>query len=93
MKEKTDHLIIEICNKQDYDSILRQIIKQNKESNVENLLEEINSDKDIPIKQKQKIYETIFDYINYANDEIAKKVKDIFKMGVKEAIKSYNNKN
>lgn len=88
MDEKTNHLILEICNKQNYEDILRQLIKSNRENSVKKLLNEINDNKDITMKQKKIIYETLFDYINYANDELIKNIKDIFKKGVEEGLKN-----
>ena len=88
MNEKTEDLIIRICNEQNYESILRQLIKSNEESSIEKILNEINNNKDIPIKQKQGIYEAIFDYINTVNDELIKNIKEIFKKGVEEGLKN-----
>lgn len=93
MNEEMEFLIMQICDKQNYDALLRQVIKSDRESNVKTLLNEINNDKDIPMKQKQKIYETIFDYINYANEELINNIKDIFKRGVEEGLKSKKSRN
>ena len=90
MNEKTDDLIMKICDEQNYEAILRQLIKSNEENSIEKILNEINNNKDIPIKQKQGIYEAIFDYINTVNDELIKNIKEIFKKGVEEGLK--NNK-
>lgn len=88
MDEKNNHLILEICNKQNYEDILRQLIKSNKENNVKKMLNEINENKDITTKQKQIIYETIFNYINNVNEELIKNIKEIFRKGVEEGIKN-----
>ena len=90
MNEKTEDLIIKICNEQNYDAILRQLIKSDEEDSIEKILNEINNNKDIPKKQKQGIYEAVFDYINRANDKLIKNIKEIFKKGVEEGLK--NNK-
>ncbi len=90
MNEKTEDLIIKICNEQNYDAILRQLIKSDEENSIEKILNEINNNKDIPKKQKQGIYEAVFDYINRANDKLIKNIKEIFKKGVEEGLK--NNK-
>ncbi len=90
MNEKTEDLIIKICNEQNYDAILRQLIKSDEENSIEKILNEINNNKDIPKEQKQGIYEAVFDYINRANDKLIKNIKEIFKKGVEEGLK--NNK-
>ena len=87
MIDKEEEIVMEICNNQDYDVILKQIIKSSNENKVKKILTEIYDDKCISKKQKQKIYETVFDYIIYANNELIKNIKQIFRKGVEEGLK------
>lgn len=88
MEENVKYLIDKICSEQNYDDILREILKANKENIVKKKLNDINDNKDITMKQKHIIYETIFDYINYTNDELIKNIKEIFRKGVEHGLKN-----
>ena len=86
MEENVNDMVDKICNEQNYDDILRSIIKSNNNNKVQKLLYEIENDKNIPEKIKQKAYEAIFDHINYSNNEVIKNIKQIFRKGVEKGI-------
>lgn len=87
MIDEAEEIVMKICNNQDYEAILKQIIKSSNENSVKKFLNEIYDDRKIPKKQKQKIYEIVFDYINYTNNELIKNIKQIFRKGVEEGLK------
>lgn len=87
MIDEAEEIVMKICNNQDYEAILKQIIKSSNENSVKKFLNEIYDDRNIPKKQKQKIYEIVFDYINYTNNELIKNIKQIFRKGVEEGLK------
>ncbi len=85
------NLIDEICNKQDFDEILLNITKQNKEKGIKKILQDISEGSDMPEEIKRQIYDEIFKYVIEVNENIKKNIKYIFKCGVEETIKKINN--
>lgn len=81
-----DELVARICNEQNYDEMLVKIVNANGEYRIKKLLNEINDNNTISSTEKRHIYETIFDYVDSANSELQRNVKEIFKMGVEKAI-------
>ena len=87
MKKNINELIKNICEKQNYDEMLIGLINIGKDSEINNILEELDADNSIDDKKKREIYEKIFEFVSNINEELKENVKKIFEMGVKETIK------
>lgn len=90
MKDNIEMFINDICDKQDYDKILINIVKPGKNNKINCILETINADKTIEKKKKTEIYEKILDYATELNNELEVQVKKIFEDGVRAGIKELN---
>ena len=91
MKKNINELIKNICEKQNYDEMLIGLINIGKDSEINNILEELDADNSIDDKKKREIYEKIFEFVSNINEELKENVKKIFEMGVKETIKELRN--
>lgn len=91
MKENTDDLIKKICEKQNYDEILKRLIKIGKENKINEVLKIIETDNDIEDRKKRKIYEKLFEYVSNINEELKENVERIFEVAVKETINQLTN--
>lgn len=67
MEEIKIELIEKICEKQNFDELLLQIVKSNKENRINKVLQNIEENKMLDKKLKRQIYEGIFDYVNDVN--------------------------
>lgn len=86
MKNNNEKLIKKISEKQDYNKMLLKLIKNQRNHNINNLLNEIYEDENIPNDYKITIYETIFAYVKNINDELKNNIKVIFETAVRETI-------
>lgn len=59
------------------------LINIGKDSEINNILEELDADNSIDDKKKREIYEKIFEFVSNINEELKENVKKIFEMGVK----------
>ena len=61
MEEIKFDLIEKVCEKQNFDELLLQIVKSNKENRINRILQNIEENKKFDKKLKRQIYEGIFD--------------------------------
>ena len=90
MEEIKIELIEKICEKQNFDELLLQIVKSNKENRINKVLQNIEENKMLDKKLKRQIYEGIFDYVNDVNKYLKNNLKKIFSVAVKETIIQIN---
>lgn len=91
MEEIKFELIDKICEKQNFDELLLNIIQNNKENNINKLLNDIRDNKALTNQLKLKLYEDIFEYVTNINEYIKKNLKQIFSFAAKETIIQINN--
>lgn len=91
MEEIKFELIDKICEKQNFDELLLNIIQSNKENNINKLLNDIRDNKTLTNQLKLKLYEDIFEYVTNINEYIKKHLKQIFSFAAKETIIQINN--
>ena len=91
MEEIKFELIDKICEKQNFDELLLNIIQNNKENNINKLLNDIRDNRSLTNQLKIKLYEDIFEYITNINEYIKKNLKQIFSVAAKETIIQINN--
>ena len=91
MEEIKFELIDKICEKQNFDELLLNIIQSNKENNINKLLNDIRDNKALTNQLKLKLYEDIFEYVTNINEYIKKNLKQIFSFAAKETIIQINN--
>ncbi len=91
MKEIKFELVNEICEEQDFDELLLEILSYSKENRINKMLQNINKNKKIDSKIKKQLYEEIFEYVNDINESCKTNIKEIFSIGVKKTIKKINN--
>ena len=56
MEENIEILIKNICDKEDYDNLLKDIVKTGKANKINCILEDINKDNTIEKKKKLELY-------------------------------------
>jgi CheY-like chemotaxis protein len=86
--EDVEELVNKICEKNNYDELLLEIVKKGKESNINRVLEEISNNTKLNDKEKKSYYDKIFDYVEDVNGSFENKIKDIYKRGVKEGLET-----
>ena len=86
--EDVEELVNKICEKNNYDELLLEIVKKGKESNINRVLEEISNNTKLNDKEKKSYYDKIFDYVEDVNGSFENKIKDIYKKGVKEGLET-----
>lgn len=91
MEEIKFEIIDKICEKQNFDELLLNIIQSNKENNINKLLNDIRDNKALTNQLKLKLYEDIFEYVTNINEYIKKNLKQIFSFAAKETIIQINN--
>lgn len=85
--EKDIELIIKtICNEQNYDTILIDLIQPEKNKEINEFIEKIHANKNINDLEKREVYEKIFEYVQKVNKILEGNVEKIFETGVREAI-------
>ena len=75
MEEIKFDLIEKVCEKQNFDELLLQIVKSNKENRINKILQNIEENKKLDKKVKRQIYEGIFDYVDDVNKYLKNKLK------------------
>ena len=83
-------LIEKVCEKQNFDELLLQIVKSNKENRINKVLQNIEENKKLDRKLKRQIYEGIFDYVDDVNKYLEMNLKKIFSVAAKETIIQIN---
>ncbi len=86
--EDVEELVNKICEKNNYDELLLEIVKKGKESNINRVLEEISNNTKLNDEEKKSCYDKIFDYVEEVNGSFENKIKDIYKKGVKEGLET-----
>lgn len=90
MEEIKFDLIERVCEKQNFDELLLQIVKNNKENRINKVLQNIEENKRLDKKLKRQIYEGIFDYVYDVNKYLKMNLKKIFSVAAKETIIQIN---
>lgn len=90
MEEIKFDLIERVCKKQNFDELLLQIVKSNKENRINKVLQNIEENKRLDKKLKRQIYEEIFDYVDDVNKYLKMNFKKIFSVAAKETIIQIN---
>ena len=90
MEEIKFDLIEKVCEKQNFDELLLQIVKNNKENRINKILQNIEENKKLDKKVKRQIYEGIFDYVDDVNKYLKNNLKKIFSIAAKETIIQIN---
>lgn len=90
MKEESN-LVDKICNEQNFDKLLLNIVKQRKDNHIKKILLEINENTNIDDKVKRQIYKEIFKYVNDINENVKMNVIEIYKCAVEKTIHWMNN--
>lgn len=80
-----EELVNKICENNNYDELLLEIVKNGKESSINSVLEEISRNTKLNEKEKKSCYNKIFDYVKEINGNFENRVKDIYMKGFKEA--------
>ena len=91
MKEIKIDLIDEICEEQDFDELLLEILKCNKENRINQILQDIEENNNFDNELKKKLYEEIFGYVENTNNYLKANIKEIFTIAVKKTIVKINN--
>lgn len=92
MKKINFNLIEEICKKQDFDELLLQILEGSKKNRINQILQDIDKNKNLDNELKRKLYKEIFEYIDDVNTLLKDNLKEIFSIAIKQTIIKINNK-
>lgn len=84
--EEESNLVDKICNEQNFDELLLNIIKQRRNNGIKKILNSINANTNIDDKTKRQIYEEIFKYVNDINKNVKMNVREIYIYAVKTTI-------
>lgn len=84
------NLINEICEEQNFDELLLEILRNNKENKIKKILQTIDKNTQINNEIKMQLYDNIFEYVNEINEYCKTNIKEIFSRGAKETIKKIN---
>lgn len=91
MKKINFNLIEEICKKQDFDELLLQILEGSKKNRINQILQDIDKNKNLDNELKRKLYKEIFEYIDDVNTLLKDNLKEIFSIAIKQTIIKINN--
>lgn len=91
MKKINFNLIEEICKKQDFDELLLQILEGSKKNRINQILQDIDKNKNLDNELKRKLYKEIFEYIDDVNTLLKDNLKEIFSIAIKQTIMKINN--
>ena len=91
MKKINFNLIEEICKKQDFDELLLQILEGSKKNRINQILQDIDKNKNLDNELKRKVYKDIFEYIDDVNTLLKDNLKEIFSIAIKQTIIKINN--
>ena len=91
MREIKLNLINDICEEQDFDELLLEILNNNKENKINKILKDIDNNEKLDSIIKTQIYEELFDYVKEINEFFKLNIKEVFAKGVKETIVKLNN--
>ena len=90
--EEIDKLKNKICKNQNFEEMLLNIKKANKNKKITNVLNTLENNNGIDGAVKRKIYDEIYDYIYNVNKSYEDKIKNIFILGIEETIKYLDEK-
>ena len=91
MEEIKIDLIDEICKEQDFDELLLEILKCNKQNRINKILQDIDENNNIDNDLKRRLYEEIFAYVEDTNNYLKANLKEIFAIATKKTIVKINN--
>ena len=78
MMENLEQLIKRICDSTDYDELLLEIVKREKDNKIVQVLKDISNNKKLTKKEKIDYYSNIFDFVKDINNNYESKIKDIY---------------
>lgn len=90
--EEIEKLKNEICRNQNFEEMLLNIKKTNKNKKITNILRTLENNTEIDGVVKRKIYGEIYDYIYDINKSYEDKIKNVFILGIEETLKHLNEK-
>lgn len=90
--EEIEKLKNEICKNQNFEEMLLNIKKTNKNTKITNILRTLENNTEIDGVVKRKIYGEIYDYIYDINKSYEDKIKNVFILGIEETLKHLNEK-
>lgn len=86
-------IIREICEEQNFEELLLQIISRNKCNKLNKILNDIEADNRLGKELKKSVYEDFFDYVTEINQSYISGIKEVFCVGAKKALNKINEKN
>ena len=86
-------IIKEICEEQNFEELLLQIISRNKCNKLNKILNDIEADNRLGKELKKSVYEDFFDYVTEINQSYISGLKEVFCVGAKKALNKINEKN
>lgn len=86
-------IIKEICEEQNFEELLLQIISRNKCNKLNKILNDIEVDNRLGKELKKTVYEDFFDYVTEINQSYISGIKEVFCVGAKKALNKINEKN
>lgn len=86
-------IIREICEEQNFEELLLQIISRNKCNKLNKILNDIEADNRLGKELKKSVYEDFFDYVTEINQSYISGIKEVFCVGAKKALNKINKKN
>ena len=86
-------IIKEICEEQNFEELLLQIISRNKCNKLNKILNDIEADNRLGKELKKSVYEDFFNYVTEINQSYISGIKEVFCVGAKKALNKINEKN
>lgn len=91
MERNKEQLIEKICNEQNFEELLLEIMSKKENNKINKILTYISESNRLDEKQKREIYGDFFDYLKEINQLYIDSLKDVFCLGVKKALEEINN--
>ena len=80
-----EDLIKKICDSNDYDELLLEIVKEGENNKIVEILESISNNNKIAEEEKIEYYNKIFDFVKNINKNYESKIKDIYSKSLQES--------
>lgn len=93
MGNNESEIIKEICDEQNFEELLLQIISRNKCNKLNKILNDIEADNRLGKELKKSVYEDFFDYVTEINQSYISGIKEVFCVGAKKALNKISEKN
>ena len=80
-----EDLIKKICDSNDYDELLLEIVKEGENNKIVEILESISNNNKMAEEEKIEYYNKIFDFVKNINKNYESKIKDIYSKSLQES--------